>query len=303
VRVAPTSLPRRAAPRPPLPLLLKPIYLAKPWGGRRLERDLGRRDLPAGAVGESWEVADTDEQRSVVDGGPFDGRALRDVVGAPFPLLVKVIDAHEDLSVQVHPDGKDGVPAKEEAWVALADGGDVAVAPAGAVANERPWRERLERRRLHGPSEDARRAPSLVHVPAGTVHAILGGSLVWEVQTPIDVTWRLDDHGRVDAQGRSRPLHLREAERVLSRGAEPLGEVAPDGRTLFAHRFVVECYPPGEVEAPWALLAFFLGGGEVLWREGAAVRRAAVPPARTVVLPKETVGWTSRGWILAADVR
>jgi hypothetical protein len=301
---APTGAARPRAPRPPSPLLLRPVYRAKPWGGRRLETVLGRDDLPPGVVGESWEVVDGDEARSVVDGGPFDGRALRDVLGAPFPLLVKVIDAREDLSVQVHPDGKDDVPAKEEAWVALADGGGVGLAPSDARGgSERPWRERLERRALRGPSRDASCAPSLVHVPAGTVHAILAGALVWEVQTPHDVTWRLDDYGRVDERGRARPLHAREAERVLRRGPEPRGTLSPDERTLFGHRFVVECHPPGEVEAPYEPVAFFLAPAEVLWREDGAVRKTAVPAGRTVVLPRETVGIASDGWTLAADIR
>lgn len=283
--------------------LVRPHYVGKPWGGRRLATDLGRRDLPEGPVGESWEVCDTDEQQSRVEGGPHDGRPLREVLGAPFPLLIKVLDAREDLSVQVHPDGRDGVPAKEEAWVALQEGGRVAAGlrPGARAADAAtPWLERLVVRDLHGPGAGPGQPPTLVHVPAGTVHAVLAGSLVWEVQTPVDVTWRLDDHGRVGLDGRPRPLHLAEAAAVLARGPEGPGYVGTDGRCLVGHRFRVDLAPPGLTRRA-AQVAFLPAGGHVSGARGAT--RVEVPPGRSVVLLPAAHAVHSPGWMLLAGTR
>jgi mannose-6-phosphate isomerase len=280
----------------PVALRLAPHYVPKPWGGRRLASELARTDLPPGPVGESWEIADTPEVRTRVAGGPLDGRTLSEVFGAPFPLLVKVIDAREDLSVQVHPDGRDGPGAKEEAWVALADGGAVAVGVKPRADAQAPWLERLERRTLAGPGA---RAPTLVHVPAGTVHAILAGCLVWEVQTPVDVTWRLDDYGRAGLDGQPRALHHREAAAVLARGPEAPGRVEREGRSLVGARFRVDLHPPGTAPRAAACAAFFVAGGGVTGRGP----RMAVPAGCSVVLTDAAETLASDGWILTASLR
>lgn len=282
-----------------LPLLLRPHYVAKPWGGRRLALELGRTDLPPGPVGESWEVGTLDAWDALVDGGPLDGRSLREVWGGPFPLLVKVLDAQEHLSVQVHPDGGDGVGAKEEAWVALADGGEVAVGtvrgpdlPAAGA-----WLERLERRSLAAAHSDA--APTVIHVPPGTVHAILAGALVWEVQTPVPLTWRLDDHGRVGLDGRPRALHLETARPLLARGSEPVGRFSAGGRRLDGRRLAVEVHPPGRWPGAGGHLVLFAPEGATL--EPAAGGAFEVPAGRTVVLPSDVRGARSDGWLFAAS--
>ena len=281
------------------PLLLRPHYVAKPWGGRRLATVLRRTDLPEGPVGESWEAGTLDEWEAVVEGGPHDRARLRDVWGGDFPLLIKVIDAHEHLSVQVHPDGRDGVGAKEEAWVALADEGAVAV---GTISDDPlpapgAWLERLERRALVAAAGD--RAPSVIHVPPGTVHAILADALVWEVQTPVQVTWRLDDHGRVGLDGAPRALHLETARAVLARGSEPLGRLSEDGRRLAGRRLAVEARPPGHWPAAGGHLVLFASCGVDLDLPGE--ERFAVPPGRTVVLPPDVRSARSDGWMFAAS--
>ena len=283
----------------PTPLLLRPHYVAKPWGGRRLATLLGRTDLPDGPVGESWEVGSIDAWDAVVDGGPYDGRGLAEVWGGPFPLLVKVLDAREHLSVQVHPDGLDGVAAKEEAWIALADGGAVATGTVRTATPPAPgaWLARLARRDLVGATRD--RAPSLIHVPPGTVHAILAGALVWEVQTPVQVTWRLDDHGRVGLDGRPRALHHEAARAVLARGSEPVGTLSADGRRLAGRRLALEVHPAGCWEAAGAHLVLFAPRGAEL--DLAPGVRFAVPPGRTVVLPTGVRAVRSDGWMFGAS--
>lgn len=281
------------------PLLLRPHYVPKPWGGRRLETVLGRTGLPAGPVGESWEVGAIEEWDGVVEGGPHDGLTLGDVWGGAFPLLVKVLDAREDLSIQVHPDGRDGIPAKEEAWIALGDGGAVAVGTVEGDALPAPgaWIDRLDLRTLAAASGE--RAPSLIHVPPGTVHAILAGALVWEVQTPVAVTWRLDDHGRVGLDGRPRDLHLETARSLLARGSEPAGLVSADGRRLAGRRLALEAHPPGDWEAAGGHLVLFAPEGGSL--EVAGRSPFAVPPGRTVVLPPQVRVARSSGWMFAAS--
>ena len=288
------------------PLLLRPHYVPKPWGGRRLAEDLGRCDLPAGPIGESWEVYDLGAQGgSVVDGGPHDGARLRDVLGVPVPLLLKVLDARADLSVQVHPDARDGAEAKEEAWVALRDGACVAVERAGATrvaaaAPEGGWLDHLPQRTMTAGCPHTPRPPDMVHVPPGTVHAILAGSLVFEVQNPVDVTWRLDDHGRTDAAGRARALHLDEARGVLGRPTPAPAPLRADGCRLEGERFSIDLLGPGPHTAVGAGALFFTCAGTIRHGRGESL---AVPAGRTVWLPAPVEALESAGWVVAATPR
>jgi len=281
------------------PLLLRPHYVEKPWGGRRLAEALGRTDLPDGAIGESWDVADVGGVVSVVEGGPHDGRSLREVVGRPFPILVKVLDAQQDLSVQLHPDDAYGDDAKEEAWIALASGGSVATGTAGEGPTPSAWLDHLDRHPLEGP-EDTTRAPTMIHVPPGTVHAILAGSLVWEVQSPSDVTWRLDDYGRRGPDGRLRDLHLEEAAPLLARGPEVGAVRSCNGCRIDGRRITLEMRGPGTHTVDDALVVMCPEGGSLHgpWADAPF----EVPAGRTVVLP--TGPWTleSAGWSLYGGV-
>lgn len=290
------------SPRP-IAFLTRPVYVPKPWGGRRLASDLARRDLPDGPIGEAWEASGLDGAQTRVAGGALDGAPLSEALGRSFPLLAKVIDAREDLSVQVHPDGRDGPAAKEEAWVALGDGGSVAVGLKPDARRhggaERPWLDRLERARLSGARNDPARPPTLVHVPAGTVHAILAGSLVWEVQTPVDVTWRLDDYGRLGLDGQPRALHVAQAAGVLARGPEAPPGVKAGGLHLRGRRFSLTLLPPGTHQGLEACLAFLPAGGRF---SGAGGEGAFdVPAARTVVLTPRATEVTSAGWVFLAQ--
>lgn len=281
--------------------MTKPIYVPKPWGGRRLESVLGRDDLPPGPVGESWEVVDTPEARSVVDGGPYDGRPLSEVLEQPLELIVKILDAREDLSVQVHPDGLQGdPPAKEEAWVALLSEGRVGLGLDPAVAEDRPWSERLLTLALRAGEEDGSVPPALLHVPPGTVHALRAGCFVWEVQTPVEITWRLDDYGRKGLDGKPRALHLKEAAGVLARGPGPRGYADVTGRHLVGKNFRVDVYAPGTMRRGSAEIAFLPKGGEV---RGVGRAKLDVPPGRSVVLTERATSIRSSGWILTAAPR
>jgi len=204
------------------PLLLAPTFDLKPWGGRRLER-YGKL-LPDGAIGESLENGNTAQ----VVGGPFDGWPLALLVercpGAllgtrglaasgcfnDVPLLVKLIDALEDLSVQVHPDDAQapaGKRGKTEAWLILD------CEPGASLVTG--LRETLDLARIEAQlTRRVIRPDDVFFVPAGTVHAIGGGVLLYEVQQACDVTYRLYDWGRL------RETHLADANRVIRQGGE-----------------------------------------------------------------------------------
>ncbi len=196
-----------------VPLRLTPSFDAKAWGGRRLE-SFGKQ-LPAGKIGESLESRDD----AVVDGGPFHGVTLGSLVSSHsesllgsrgelaakpfggFPLLVKLIDAHDDLSVQVHPDDL-GAPAgkrgKTEAWYILAaePGARIISGVHGPISIDSVRDQLVETEVMPG---------EVYFVPAGTVHAIGKGVLLYEIQQASDVTWRLYDWGR------PREIHVDEA--------------------------------------------------------------------------------------------
>jgi mannose-6-phosphate isomerase len=216
------------------PLLLEGSLHETIWGGQGLEI-VGKR-LPAGArVGESWETA----VESVVRVGAHRGRTLgelvdewgeqligwraRAVYGPRFPLLTKFIDAHEWLSVQVHPD---------DAYAARHEGGKLGKTEMWLVLRAEPGaRLAYGLKRAASPAEVRAviaathleellctfepRPGDVVFVPAGTIHAIGGGILLYELQEYSDVTSRLYDYGRIQADGRPRALHVARALDVM----------------------------------------------------------------------------------------
>lgn len=216
------------------PLIFDPIFKRRIWGGQALRTVYGK-DIPADEpIGESWELADLPEEKSVVAGGPMKGKRLDELVRdwgtaltgrAPlfqgsFPLLIKFLDAREDLSVQVHPDeamakklGGD-VRVKHEAWYVLETTGDAAI-----YKGLRPGVNREDFSALIASgacAELLKRIPvkpgDCHYLPSGTVHALGAGVLVAEVQTPSDVTYRVFDWNRVDpTTGESRELHVDQA--------------------------------------------------------------------------------------------
>jgi mannose-6-phosphate isomerase len=205
-----------------------------PWGGRRLQ-DVLHKELPsAQSCGESWEVSDHPLHSSIVAEGPCVGRTLRSLLESDreallgnraraghglFPWLVKYLDAHDWLSVQVHPDDEQagrlwpGEGGKTEAWFVLdaAPGGRIFAGLQPGV-DEAVLRSALTAGNvtecLH--SFTPRRG-DCVFLPAGTVHAVGAGVLLAELQQSSDATFRLFDWDRRDRQGKSRPLHIEES--------------------------------------------------------------------------------------------
>ncbi|WP_077598092.1 mannose-6-phosphate isomerase, class I [Olsenella urininfantis] len=230
-----------------------PLFHEKIWGGRRLADDFGYQ-IPDGPIGECWAISAHPAGDCVVLEGPLAGRRLSELwvehhelfgraKGDRFPLLVKILDAEEDLSIQVHPgdayaaEHEGGSLGKCECWYVLhADPGASIVVGQRArnrdecaeLISRGAWDRLLNVVDVH--------AGDFFQIDPGTVHAIRGGTMVLETQQSSDVTYRVYDYDRVQDDGSKRELHLQQSLDVIDYEAEPLssGEVTAsevDGRT------------------------------------------------------------------------
>jgi mannose-6-phosphate isomerase len=238
-----------------IPLRFEPHLRPLVWGGRRLGEVLGKPLPAAAAYGESWEVSDHASHRSVVAHGPRRGHTLRRLMEEErrallgpaavehevFPWLVKLLDAADWLSVQVHPPeyhvGRlwPGENSKTEAWFILAAEPESRIY-AGLLpgVDEAHLRAALAAGTAAGCLHQYQPHPGdCIFLPAGTVHAVGGGVLMAEVQQTSDATFRLYDWDRADAQGRRRELHIEQALACIDWSAGPVHPVRaagyPDG--------------------------------------------------------------------------
>lgn len=219
------------------PLKFKPVYKDYIWGGRGLEK-IGKK-LPEGIVAESWEVSCHPDGLSVVDNGRFEGVPLRELIRQypyeilgsaleakhfeKFPLLIKFIDANDNLSVQVHPDddyafkNENGEYGKNEMWYIID-----AVPGAKLIYDVKPgitkdmFEQAVKNKTIGECLKYVEvKAGDVINIPAGLVHAIGKGILLAEVQQNSNTTYRVYDFDRVDKEGRPRPLHIDKALDVI----------------------------------------------------------------------------------------
>lgn len=301
------------------PARLQPIFSPRPWGVRSLAPYFPEKTNLAEPLGEAWLTG----SECVFANGRFAGQNLggawpkmgADWAGTtmgkdgPFPLLVKFIFAAEHLSVQVHPDDSyarahekspGGEPArgKTEMWYAMSaqPGSEVLLG-----LKEDVTRESLERAITDGTAEYCLKhvpigAGDVIFVPAGTAHTIGGGLVLCEIQEHSDLTYRVYDYNRRDAQGRSRELHIDKALEVMRFGEQIGGKVTPARvrRNGVEVTFYVSCkYFATEKwdfssrtgyttsREHFELLAILQGNGEISWDGGSTT----YAPAQVWLLP------------------
>ncbi|GHO45427.1 type I phosphomannose isomerase catalytic subunit [Ktedonospora formicarum] len=247
------------------PLRLESSLHETIWGGQRLELD-GWKRLPEGArtVGESWET----EISNRIENGPHAGKTLGELVtylGAPllgkqaisifgerFPLLAKFIDANAKLSVQVHPNddyaarNEHGKLGKTEFWYILAAEPGASIIHGFQVpSNSEQVQNAIESVALESLlHEEPVQAGDVVFVPAGTVHAIGSGILLYELQEYSDVTYRMYDYGRRDASGKTRELHIERSLDVSHYHVSPHVKVRPivlSSQEQYEERCLIAC--------------------------------------------------------------
>lgn len=291
------------------PLRFDPIYQYRLWGGRHFERLLALPLPPDQPIGEAWLLSDRDDYPSRVADGPLAGQTIGDLIAARpdamlgrfaerfqrFPLLLKFLDAREMLSVQVHPtdDQPDLLPpgelGKTEAWIVLESDPDSRIY-AGLQHGAGPedlaslTRETAD---VHLASFHPRVGDGLF-IPAGTVHALGGGIVVFEVQQNSDVTFRLYDWDRVDAAtGKPRDLHIGQALKCIDYARGPVGPVKP----------IVESHAPFKLERLFDTTHFRL------WRlTGAAPMQVGIPHEPTILVCAEGSGELAGRAVRTGDV-
>jgi len=235
---------------PLYPLRFEPIYQYRLWGGRRLSSLLSAPLPGDGPIGEAWLLSDRSDHQSLVANGPLKGKSIGQLMGQfreqlmgklasrfrRFPLLLKFLDAHELLSVQVHPSKAHpelipaGDTAKTEAWVVIeAEKGSHIYAGLRLGTTADTLRKSLD----DGTIADhlvciAPKPGDAVFIPAGTVHTLGEDVVVFEVQQDSDVTFRLYDWGHIDSKtNKPRPLQVDQAFACIDFGASNCGLVAP----------------------------------------------------------------------------
>ncbi|MFT5470436.1 MAG: mannose-6-phosphate isomerase [Verrucomicrobiales bacterium] len=242
---------RNAAGSVDEPLVFAPVYREKIWGGRNLEKTFDRKLPSEEPIGESWEIVDRPEAQSVVCEGAFAGLSLNDLWrfqreeifgadarGERFPLLLKILDAQKDLSIQVHPPeaiaSELGGESKSEMWY-------VADAEPGAKIyvglKEEVSRDAFLYALKHGTVSEVvhvlePKAGDFIFIPSGRLHSIGAGILIYEIQANSDTTYRVFDWNRLGLDGKPRDLHIEESIRCID-----FSDIEPDfdqldGKTL-----------------------------------------------------------------------
>lgn len=239
------------------PIVFAPVYKQKVWGGRSLESVYGRQ-LPNGTnYGEAWELVDRENEHVTIQNGSAAGKTLHDLwsdqrttVFGPaftnhpserFPLLVKILDARDDLSIQVHPPASvasslQGEPKTEMWYIAHAEPGAKLYVGLKAGVTREDFQAGIDR----GDTRDQVHAITpekgdFIFIPSGRLHAIGAGLLIYEIQQNSDTTYRVFDWNRPGTDGKPRDLHVSESLQCIDfEDIEPQMDT-PQGDTL------VEC--------------------------------------------------------------
>jgi len=224
------------------------------WGGRRLESEFGKKLPPKGIIGESWEIVDRPEAQSIVCDGPLSGKPLHelwtqyrdeifgDVADSPrFPLLLKLLDARDKLSLQVHPPQKvanelGGEPKTEFWYIVAADPGSELY----LGFRESITRDQFEKALRDGTAAEhvhkiQVKSGDAAFLPSGRLHALGAGTLLIEIQQNSDTTYRVFDWNRLDDKGNRRQLHIDQALQCIDLDDVRPQLLHPEGDLLLRH--------------------------------------------------------------------
>lgn len=216
------------------PLKFKTIFKDKIWGGQKIKTHLGKDFAPLPNCGETWELSGVKGNISEVANGALGGKKLTEIIaaspaqllgsrilaqyGEEFPLLVKFIDANDDLSIQVHPDdrlakARHNSFGKTEMWYIMqADPGSTLISGFNRELTKESYQQYFDSGRLTEIlNKEQVAAGDVFFLPAGRVHTIGKGLLLAEIQQTSDITYRIYDFDRVDDQGNKRELHVEQA--------------------------------------------------------------------------------------------
>ncbi len=220
------------------PMRLKPATKDYVWGGSRLKREW-KKPADGDVIAESWELSCHKDGLSVIENGEYEGMPLGDLLEHMpiykgkkceqfefFPILIKLIDAKTNLSIQVHPSDEyaldnEGQYGKSEMWY-IVDAQEGSGVYCG-------FKKPISAQELEGALKDGKilgylnfipvKRGDSIYIPSGTVHAICGGLLICEVQQNSSLTYRLYDYDRVDKTGKKRELHIDKALQVVNTAA------------------------------------------------------------------------------------
>jgi mannose-6-phosphate isomerase len=227
----------------PYPLKFKPVYKKMLWGGNTI-RSYFHRKIAEEKIGESWEICCRDDGMSVVENGKFQGNTLLELIvrfqdkiigtevykryGNVFPLFYKIIDASERLSVQVHPDDAhaalDGGCGKDEMWYVIRAARNAKLIFGLKDIRKSEFMKAVRNGRVSQLLKEVAVKPGdFIYIPGGTVHAILDGLLIAEIQQNSNTTYRIYDWDRTDEAGNRRELHIEKALGVIRWDNQPPG--------------------------------------------------------------------------------
>lgn len=211
-------------------VFLEPVFCERIWGGRNLEKF--NFSIPQGDIGEAWVIAAHDNGSSKIINGSLAGLTLKEAyekhptlftekVYDKFPLLIKILDASDNLSVQVHPEddyakvNENGELGKTECWYVLDAKEDAKLVYGHSAITREEFNSRIDNAEWNELFiEEKVKEGDFFYIPAGTLHAIGEGILIYEVQQNSDTTYRVYDYDRVDKDGNKRELHIEKTKDV-----------------------------------------------------------------------------------------
>ena len=302
------------------PMFLKPVFQEKIWGGSRLRSVFGF-DIPNDKIGEDWAISAHPHGVSVVENGEYQGQKLdelwqnhKELFGNPtepvFPLLIKILDAEDELSVQVHPDDAYGMKhegelGKTECWYII----DAEPGAEIIYGHHAKTREELAEMIQEGRWDDLlKKVPvkkgDFFYVPSGTIHAIGKGIMILETQQSSDTTYRVYDYDRKDANGNTRELHIQQSIDVTTVPAiTPQIQMKEERKgnssivtyleTEFfnVYEWDIKGITSFKKQAPYTLATVIDGAGELVVNE----KIYPLTKGASFILPNDVTEWTVQG--------